>query len=227
VRHDSTYTFQSVQYPDVIITVKKSSKARRIELDMRLAKLRAEHSAISSERLPLQPELDEAKKLNRERPCSCQHDQADHDHDWFFCRRTDCDCRRIEFPSELSDKLNDIFVREQAVIFDKIYPEIVRWGVVKIVGLELMRDDEPLECTADNLITDGPEELVNEIAIKIESSLTLSEPERKNSERRTTSGGPADGSTPNTIAPDAGQNGSIVSPLVTDPPGEIASDSRT
>jgi hypothetical protein len=65
----------------------------------------------------------------------------------------------------------------------EIQPVYIRWGIAKIEGLVI----DGQEATIETLLSDGPDDLADEIFAQIEGRAELSASETKNSESPTTS----------------------------------------
>lgn len=211
VKYTSTIKFESKLVPGVSFHLRKISHARRIKLNELAAAVYAKMGDINRELAPVMDEIKRAEAAAVIEPCTCDHSADEHDNEHKYCTHTGCTCRHPKPNQEVGDyaKRLELESRLWVVMSNELYPIIIRWGVLKIEGLEI--DGQP--ATTDLLIEEGPSsinsvDLVEEVGAEIQRMLSLSTDEVMGFAQPITSAGQADGQTTSTIAPAANDLGS-------------------
>lgn len=174
--YSSTETFPSQSVPGVSFTLKKRSAGRRARFNLAIAPLTQKLQTLQSE-----GELAESK------PCpTCTHEVSKHNVLTNDCQQDGCNCKAAK-GQDFETRMR-VMIELSNVDHDEIQPRRIREFLKSLDGLEI----DGQAATADTLLSDGPEDLVDEIDAQIKKLLTLSESERKNSESPTTSGAVAE-----------------------------------
>lgn len=187
MNYASSAPFDSLKFTGVRVVLKKRSAERRAKFNAQISTLNA-----SLQTLQVDGEIAEAM------PCpGCPHPVGKHRLFDNKCSVEGCEC--IEARGEGFAKRSHILVELSNMDRDKAQPERIRAFVKSIEGIDI--DGAP--ATIDTLISDGPDELLDEIDEEIKRRLDLSEAERKNSESPTISGEAAGTATSDSTAPTA------------------------
>ena len=199
--YQSKKTVNSAKCPGVSYVLRRMSHGRRVKWALAMAPVLAKQADMQRELSTWMEGRDKAAAEARLLPCSCDG----HAHPVPAQEPcSDCLCRHPQSEKEnaeigaLEAKFADLVVLE-------INPALVRWGCESVKDLVI--DGQPAD--VELLLSDGPEELVHEIASEVSKLLRLSSDETENFESPSTSGAPADGPTTGSSAPTASGAASI------------------
>lgn len=202
MNYQSTQTINSRAFPGVTYSLRKMSRGRRTQYMMAMAETLARQSDIQREFSALTQAKEQAEAAAKIEPCVC----GDHPHSGEKpqCDVTGCACRKPK-TDEFERQLAELEVKHAELVISEINPGLVRWGLASISGFEI----DGVPATAETLITDGPEDLLHEIASEVVGLIRPTNDETENFASPSTSGARADGQTPATIAPTVSETASI------------------
>jgi len=154
-----------------------------------LAGLRERQRDIQREALEVDRELQPSRDEAAKGPCTCEHEELMHDLNTKMCRYEQkdengfvvarCACRTPVFPPEAHASY--LRLQEQLRLLEKheFDPILVKQCLVSVEGCEFT--------TYEQLLSEAPEELFDAIAQGINERTNLTDEERKNFARPTTS----------------------------------------
>ena len=190
MNYESRRTFPSASLEGVSFTLLKINVKRRLAFNLLMAKKFQALREIYKRRKPFDEEYKAAVKVAREqaRPEiealmaaeSLTREEA--------TKRSKI---KLEFPEDKMEQIMTITQEAQEYDAGECTPDMVKFFLQEITGLSI--DDQP--ATADLLISDGPDDLYQEIAQAISAQLGLTNTEKENLTLAGTSeppeGGPA------------------------------------
>ncbi|HEX4138365.1 MAG TPA: hypothetical protein VHY84_27390 [Bryobacteraceae bacterium] len=187
-----TYSFESVSYPGVVITLMRIGPKRRAEIELSVSKARARQRELStwheSTRQTLVAVIDASPKDAEGKPIEAQ---------------------LLPESLALAMELQAIVDEAEALVCAQIHPAFVRAALKAFGGPEaLTYEGKP--ATAELLCEYGPDELFNEVVAAITGNGYINAEAARNLSSPSTSDGQGDGEATNTTAPAASPDANIL-----------------
>lgn len=223
-KYPASTTFTSVLDPDITVTIRNLTRGARLQIERELKPIREKQRQLLEAYADYDKELQPFRDTARQGPCTCKHDDLEHNFIDRFCTARECAfcgtlirtilprcptcdklvpirpcaCRHPVFPADLRVRAETALAESNSWEELEIQPAYLRVMVEKIEGFTL---DGEREATIEEFIDQAPEALRHEIYLAVDEAMRLTPEQIKNFGRPSTSPGSVDGPIESSTAP--------------------------